>query len=79
MKKSNKKSVYIYLHDLQNKRVLTQEGCFGFHRTVNVKDGRLYYMRECKSLKSHMFAASFETQSVHIIGWVMGGHVVCCL
>ena len=27
--------------DLQNNRVLTYEGCFGFHRVANAKESRL--------------------------------------
>ena len=53
---SNKKSVYIYSHDLQNNRVLTSEGCFGFHRAVNVKEADyIYDMRERNILgESHV-------------------------
>ena len=28
--------------DLQNNRVLTYEGCFGFHQALNAKESRLY-------------------------------------
>ena len=28
--------------ELQNNRVLTYEGCFGFHRVANAKESKLY-------------------------------------
>ena len=61
--------------DLQNNRVLACEKCFGFHRDVNAKESRLYEI--ATSLESHMFTVTFETQSVLIIGRIIGGHLVC--
>ena len=51
------------------------EGCFGFHRAVNAKDSILYERLQ------HPWRVTcsqpLETQSVLIIGWVIGGNVAC--
>ena len=51
------------------------EGCFGFCQPVNAKESRLY--ESVTFLESHLFTATFEIQSVLLIGWVLGGYIVC--